>query len=152
MAHPVMYDDADPHFQRVRTLALALPQAQMKVSHGRPAFFTQKVFAYYGASVKASPGLVLPHGGDHHDDGSNYVQYPRAVMVKVEGADVDVLAQDARAFRPAYLASSGWWALDLFGLDPDAAADSDGWTEVAEWIETSYRLTAPARLVRQLDR
>lgn len=122
MAHPVMYDDADPHFQRVRTLALALPQAQMKVSHGRPAFFTQKVFAYDGASVK------------------------------VEGADVDVLAQDARAFRPAYLASSGWWALDLFGLDPDAAADSDGWTEVAEWIETSYRLTAPARLVRQLDR
>ena len=69
MAHPVMYDDADPHFQRVSTLALALPQAQMKVSHGRPAFFTQKVFAYYGASVK------------------------------VEGADVDVLAQDARALN-----------------------------------------------------
>ena len=83
----------------MRALALALPQPQMKVSHGRPAFFTQKVFAYCGASVKASPGLVLPHEGDHHDDGSDYVQCPRAVVVKVEGADVDVLAQDARALN-----------------------------------------------------
>lgn len=53
----------------MRALALALPQPQMKVSHGRPAFFTQKAFAYCGASVK------------------------------VEGADVDVLAQDARALN-----------------------------------------------------
>jgi hypothetical protein len=43
-----MFDHDDPYLGRVRELAQALPGADMKVSHGRPAFFTKKVFAYYG--------------------------------------------------------------------------------------------------------
>ena len=46
MAHPIMFDDADAMLGRVRDPALALPEAGEKVSHGRPAFFTQKVFCY----------------------------------------------------------------------------------------------------------
>ena len=46
MAHPQKFDDGDPVLARVRELALALPDAGEKVSHGRPAFFTTKVFAY----------------------------------------------------------------------------------------------------------
>lgn len=179
MAHPRMYDDGDLHFQRVRTLALALPEARMKVSHGRPAFFTIKVFAYYGTSVKGAPsglgatdsresrearllaadGTPLPPGGVPSEGWSGYLQYPRALVIRAEGSDADVLAQDPRAFRPAYLGTAGWFALDLSGLDPVAERTGDGrgggceegWTEAAEWIEASYRLTAPARCVTMLD-
>ncbi len=47
-----MFDDKDPLLKRVRKLALAFPDANEKVSHGRPAFYTVKVFAYYGGSQK----------------------------------------------------------------------------------------------------
>lgn len=154
MAHPKMYDDGDLHFQRVRTLALDLPEAQMKVSHGRPAFFTTTVFAYYGTSVKAAAAggdTPLPPGGRRSGDWEGYLQYPRALVIKPEGSDLDFLEQDPRAFRPAYLGASGWFAIDLSALDPGADDDDEGWAEVAEWLEASYRLTAPARCVRALD-
>lgn len=35
-----MFDETDPLLARVRGIALALPEAGEKVSHGRPAFFT----------------------------------------------------------------------------------------------------------------
>ena len=44
------------------------------------------------------------------------------------------------------LGRSGWVALDL--PNPVPAGE---WAEVAELIETSYRLVAPKTLVRQLD-
>ena len=138
MPHPVMYDDGDRHFQRVRELALALPEARMKVSHGRPAFYTQKVFAYYGGSVKGPAGT----------GSAGYVEHPRCVMVLPEEEDVVFLEQDPRAFRPAYLGAHGWYGIDLDGLDPQDVA---GWDEVSEWLQSSYRLTAPARLVRALE-
>jgi hypothetical protein len=138
MPHPVMYDDGDRHFQRVRALALALPEARMKVSHGRPAFYTQKVFAYYGGSVKGPAGT----------GGAGYVEHPRCVMVLPEEEDVGFLQQDPRAFRPAYLGAHGWYGIDLDGLDPQ---DDAGWDEVSEWLQSSFRLTAPARLARALD-
>ena len=45
MAHPLMFDEADPLLARVRDLALALPEAAEKVTHGRPTFFTTKVLS-----------------------------------------------------------------------------------------------------------
>jgi len=44
---------------------------------------------------------------------------------------------------PAYLGPSGW-----LGIDLDERTDLD---EVAELLEESYRATAPARLVAELD-
>ena len=52
MTHPIMFDDDDPLLGRIRGLALAFPDAAEKISHGRPAFYTVKVFAYYGGSEK----------------------------------------------------------------------------------------------------
>ena len=52
MAHPQMFDDDDPYLGRVRALAARFPGTAEKVSHGRPAFFTRKVFAYYGGVPK----------------------------------------------------------------------------------------------------
>ncbi|HSN12450.1 MAG TPA: MmcQ/YjbR family DNA-binding protein [Propionibacteriaceae bacterium] len=128
MAHPVMYDEDDPVLARVRELALALPGAAEKVTHGWPAFYTVKVFAYYGGSIKV--------------DG-RYVRHDSSLLVLPEPGEYEALAQDVRVYRPAYLGPYGWLGLDL-GPDTD-------WTEVAELLDASYRITAPRRLVSQLD-
>ena len=44
---------------------------------------------------------------------------------------------------PAYLGPYGW-----IGLDLDETTD---WTEVAELLDASYRLTAPKKLIAELD-
>ena len=67
-----MFDDDDKYLARVRELCLALPESDEKVSHGRPAFFTKKVFAYYGGSVKT---------------GDEWTEYSSAVMVQPDPAD-----------------------------------------------------------------
>jgi len=129
VAHPQMFDDDDPYLAKVRELASALPGTAEKISHGRPAFFTTKVFVYYGGSLKV--------------DGS-WVEHPHAVIVQPDPADRRALIEEARVFVPAYLGPSGWLGVDVDGTDTD-------WAEVAELLDASYRLTAPKRLVAELD-
>ncbi len=128
MAHPLMFDDADPFLARLRRVALTLPDAAEKVSHGRPAFYTTKVFAYFGGSLRV--------------DGE-WEQHEHAVVVLPDAAEREALLHDDRVWVPAYLGPSGW-----LGLDLDAGTD---WAEVAELVESSYRVTAGARRVRRLD-
>ena len=128
MAHELMFDERDPLLARIRMLASRLPEAREKVSHGRPAFFTQKVFAYYGGSVKV--------------DGA-WVQHPQSIVVQADSSEREVLRRMPGSYLPAYLGVSGWTGLDL-GLGTD-------WTEVGELVEESYRMPAPIRLVRLLD-
>ncbi len=129
MSHPLMFDDVDPLLAKLRKITLALPGSAEKISHGHPAFFTKKVFAYFGGSVRN------PSTGQwtHHE---------HSVIVMVEPEDRLALTQDARFFVPAYLGPSGW-----FGLDLHKKTD---WEEVAELVESSYRLTAPPKLIAQL--
>lgn len=128
MAHRLMFDHDDPILARVRRIALSLPDSAEKVSHGRPAFHTTKVFAYYGGALKV--------------DGA-WVQHPQAIVVKPDPGDARALTEDPRAFVPAYLGPSGWLGLDLDG-DTDPA-------EIAELIEDSFRRTASPRSIRRLD-
>lgn len=128
MAHPQMFDDDDPQLVQVRAIALALPGAQEKISHGRPAFFTTKVHCYYGGSV------TVDGRWEAHD---------QAVVLHLPSAETAALQQDPRCFVPAYLGASGW-----IGLDLDARTDAQ---ELAELIEESYRTVAPRRLVAALD-
>ena len=128
VAHPQMFDLDDRFLAQVRRLAGDLPNTGEKVSHGRPAFFTKKVFAYYGGSLKV--------------DGE-WAQHPQSIMVQPDESDRRVLLEDDRTFVPAYLGQSGWVGLDL-------DADTD-WNEVAELLDASYRLTAPSRDVAELD-
>lgn len=100
----------------------------MKVSFGRPAFFTTKVFAYYGGSVRAD--------GD-------WVQHSESLLVQPTELDRAGLLEEPRTFVPAYLGSSGWLGFDL--------DDSTDWSEVGELLAESFRLTAPKRIVAQLD-
>ena len=56
--------------------------------------------------------------------------------------DLDAIEQDERFFVPAYWGPYGWRAIDL---------DDADWGEVAELVEDSFRLTAPKKLVAELD-
>lgn len=129
MPHPLMFDPADPLLARVRALCLAYPEAAERISHGRPNFFTTRTFCYFGGSERAG--------------GAGWIAHDSAVLVKPDPADAPALRQDPRFFVPAYLGPHGWLGLDV-------GADTDG-AELAELIDASYRVTAPARLVRLLD-
>jgi predicted DNA-binding protein (MmcQ/YjbR family) len=128
MAHPLMFDPADPLLARLREVALALPDAAEKISHGHPAFFTTKVFAYFGASQRVD-GVWVPH--------------ERSVVVLADPDERAALVEDPRVYVPAYLGASGW-----LGLDLDERTD---WAEVRELVDASYRLTAGPRRVARLD-
>ena len=129
MTHPIMFDDDDPILARVRELTLAFPDAAEKISHGHPAFFTTKVFAYYGGSVKR--------------DGE-WIRHEHALMVLIDPDEREAMLEQDRCFLPAYLGPSGWLGVDL-------GADTD-WDEIAELLDASYRRTAGVRRVAALDR
>lgn len=126
MAHPRMFDDDDPLLARLRAIALALPGAQEKVSHGRPAFFTRKVFAYYSGSTREEYAAGLDP--------------PRASVLLEPEERLAMLAEGA--VEPAYLGPYGWVAVDLEDAD---------WERVAELVDASFRVTAPKRLVAELE-
>ncbi|GEK85841.1 MmcQ/YjbR family DNA-binding protein [Microbacterium aerolatum] len=128
MTHPLMFSPDDPLLARVREIALTFPEADEKVSHGRPAFFTQKVFCYFGGSQRID---------------EEWVAHDAAIMVRPDADDDPALRQDPRFWVPTYLGPSGWLGIDL-------DEDTD-WQEIAELVDASYRMTAPRRLVKQLD-
>lgn len=124
-----MFGDDDFGLAEVRRIALGFPQAQERISHGRPGFFVSKMFAMYGGSTRETGAMsAVPH----------------CVMVKVDESDRAALQADERFFVPAYLGPSGWLGLDFDRADVD-------WTEVRELVDASYRLVAPRRLVDELD-
>lgn len=120
---------ADPLLEHLRTACLSLPGATEKISHGRPCFLTTKVFAIYGAVTK----------GDHHSG-----RYDASVVFRPDPSEASALREDARFFVPAYWGPYGWLGLDLTIAPVD-------WAEVWELVEESFRMTAPKRLVRELE-
>lgn len=136
MPHPIMFRDDDPVLKQVRGIALGFPEAFEKVSWGRPVFCAPKIFVMYGGSVKT-------------ETKGEYRQFPHSILVKVDESDRRALEQDSRFFYPAYMGPSGWLGLDLAARKKvDWAID---WDEVGELIDASFRLTAPQKLIKQLD-
>ena len=129
MVHPVRFDPDDPLLHRLRRICLALPEAAETVSHGRPTFYTAKVFAIFGGVLK----------GEHVSN-----RYSRSVVVLPDPDEGRALLQEEGSFLPAYLGPSGWVGVDLSEPDTD-------WQQIGEIIEMSYRNTATKRLVRALD-
>ena len=108
---------------RVRAIAMLLPEAEEKPSHGQPTFF---VAGRQFAQLR----------DDHHGDGLT------VVCVKTSGADEQAMLLEAAPetySRPAYLGPSGWVGIDLSG-NPD-------WPLVEDRIARSWELAAPARLL-----
>lgn len=133
MAHPLMFEPDDAILARLRQICLALPEADEKVAHGRPTFFTKKVFAYYGGSVKGE---------------ADREAYGRSLLFAPDPDDRPALLDDDRFFEPAYLGPYGWLGLNF---RPAGSVSKVDWAEVGELVDASYRLTAPARLVKLLD-
>lgn len=129
MTHPRRFDPDDPLLATLRGVCLALPGAAEKVSHGRPAFFTKTIFAIFGGVVKGA-----------HDD----LSLARSLLFRPDADHRDLLLRDDRFVVPAYEGAHGWLCLPLDRGEPD-------WDEVGDLVEESFRMTAPARLVAQLD-
>ncbi len=122
---------ADWLLERVRELALALPEAEERDSHGSPGWRTGgksgKFFAYFS--------------DQHH--GSEHI----ALLVKTDGPDelnALVELQPESYFRPQYYGSAGWIGVILNRPEVD-------WDQVADWLQRSWRAVAPSRLTRLLD-
>lgn len=125
MEHPLLFEDGDPLVARIRTLALALPEAVETLNHGRPSWKAGdkgRAFAVLGASMNRPDTLVF----------------------KPDPAEAPAWREDPRVFVPKYWGPSGWLAIDL-----DRSATD--WSETRELIETSYRQVALRRQLAVLD-
>lgn len=109
--------------ERVRSLALNLPAAAEKLSHGSPGFYVEggKFFAYFT--------------DNHHGDGIT------ALLLKVSGLDEAAMLieqDDSRYFRPKYFGPAGWIGIKL--------TDGPDWTAIEAMMAAAWRLCAPKRL------
>lgn len=123
--------DPDWLLGRVRTLAMELPEAEERESHGSPAWHTGdksgKFFAHFS---------VRHHGVPHI-----------ALLAKTSGPEeMDALIERAPEtfFRPAYYGASGWIGLILNRSDVD-------WSQIEHWLARSWQAVAPKRLTKLID-
>lgn len=117
--------DPEPLLARVRDLALAMPEAAERASHGMPGFHIRdgKFFAYFSH--------------DHHGAKET------SVLVKTTGAEEQAMlieGDPACYYKPPYYGPSGWVAMRVAGADCD-------WDRVADRIAVSWELVAPRRLL-----
>lgn len=124
----------DPEYllERVRQLALALPETHERESHGSPGWRV--------GSQKS--GKYFAHFNDQHH-GSQHVALlaKTSSMDELEGL---VEAQPHAYFKPAYYGASGWIGVILNRPGVD-------WDNVAEWLQRSWRSAAPKKLTTLLD-
>lgn len=113
---------------RLRRLCLKLPEAHEAEAWGAPTFRVRnKLFAMYSAPDT--------HAG----------QGRPAAWVKAAPGNQELMvrAEPKRFFVPPYVGPSGW-----IGVWLDGPVD---WEGLRELLADGYRLTAPKRLVRELD-
>jgi hypothetical protein len=119
---------------RVRKIALALPEVNERLSHGEPCFF-----------VRDKRPLCYFHD-NHNGDGRISLWCPAPPGVQ----DELVAAEPNRFFKPPMSATgvfSGW--LGTF-LDTSGSNKID-WAEIAAIVEDAYRMIAPSKLIAELD-
>lgn len=127
MAHALQFDKDDPVLGQLRSMCLTLPGTDEKISHGRPCFFTKKIFAIFGGASKGP-------------DGESFDQ---SVVFMASDDERPALEQHQSVFVPMYWGPSGWLGYDL--------SESPDWEEVGELVEDSYRLTANKTQIKALD-
>ena len=112
---------------QVDALARELPEVGRKTSHGSP-----------GWSVGGDKGKLFAIIADHHH-GEEAV----GLLVKSSGADEMsglIEAQPDVYYWPKYYGASGWLGIKLNRRDVD-------WEQVSEWLQRSWELAAPRRLL-----
>jgi len=113
---------AEAQIDRVRKLALALPGASEKLSHGEPTFFVAKrVFVMFA--------------NNHHSDGHTAIWIPAP-----PGAQSTMIAEAPDTyFKPPYVGVKGWIGVELTRISND---------QLSELIRQAWQLTAPRALLR----
>jgi hypothetical protein len=107
---------------RVRRLALALPEAAEQEAWGEPTFrVKKKIFAMFAAS------------GNHHGAGRNAIWCNAPLGVQ----EMLVRAEPEKFFVPPYVGPKGW-----IGVTIDAVDD----TELHGLLVQSYCMIAPKKL------
>jgi len=112
---------------RVDELARELPEVGRKTSHGSP-----------GWSVGGEKGKLFAILADHHH-GEEAV----GLLIKASGPDEMsglIEAQPDIYYWPKYYGASGWLGIKLNRRDVD-------WLWVGEWLQRSWELAAPRRLL-----
>ncbi len=113
----------DGALEKLRAICLALPEASEEGGVGNPSFKVRgKIFA-----------MRHPHDGRM----SVWCKAPPGAQGALVHTSPEVF------FVPPYVGHHGW-----VGAWMDADLD---WDQLAELIEESYRMTAPKRLLLQLD-
>ncbi|MDC0886343.1 phosphoribosylglycinamide formyltransferase [Altererythrobacter sp.] len=123
--------DAAWLLERVRALALALPEAEERPSHGSPGWRTG-----------GKNGKYFAHFNDQHH-GEDHI----ALLAKTSGQDElgALIERDPGAFyKPAYYGASGWVGIILNRAGCD-------WSQVEYWLNRSWRAAAPKRLTKLID-
>jgi hypothetical protein len=113
---------AEDHINRVRKIALALPGASEKLSHGEPTFFVAK-------------RTFVMVANNHHSDGHTAIWIPAA-----PGAQAEMIAENPETyFKPPYVVVKGWVGVELPQItDPI----------LTELIHQAWKLTTPKALLR----
>jgi hypothetical protein len=114
---------------RLRKICLALPEAHEVIAWGEPTWRVKnKLFAMFASA------------NNHHGAGTD------SVWCKTPPGNQELMVRDApdRFFVPPYVGPSGWIGVRLGGKSVD-------WDEIADLMRDSYRMTAPKKLLVQLD-
>ena len=121
-------------YERVRRIALALPEVNERLSHGEPCFF-----------VRDRRPLCYFHD-DHNRDGRISLWCPAPPGAQEEM----VAAAPDRFFKPP--ASARGVFSDWFGVYLDLPGDSGvDWKEIAAIVKDAYRIVAPKHLVAEVE-
>lgn len=127
---------SEPELDRVRRIALALPEVTERLSHGAPCFY-----------VRNKRPLCYFHDREFGDDDRCELWCPARPGVQNELVEND----PARFFAPTPSAS-GVFAHWIGVVLDDAHDGRREWDEIEAIIEDAYRLVAPKQLVARLDR
>ncbi len=125
-----------PELDRIRSIALALPEVNERLSHGAPSFF-----------LRDKRPICYFHGSDFASDGRISIWCPSP-----PGGQEELIAADPTVFFAPTPSSSGVFR-DWIGvfLDSREGAEVD-WQDVADVVEDAFRLVAPKKLVVELER
>ena len=110
----------EDHIQRVRRIALALPESTEKLSHGEPTFFVRKkVFVMFS--------------NNHHNDGRIAIWIP----VPIGRQPIMIAEAPEIYFKPPYVGVKGWIGVQLSLINNEI---------LTTLIRQAWKLTAPRAL------
>ena len=119
---------------RIRALALALPEATERVSHGEASWFVRKAPQF--VTMEITTTTIASRSG------------PRPHLGRRQIGSVVIRRGSS---SPPYVGGRGWIGVYLDVPSADETEDEKFWNDVADVVEDAYRTVAPKTLIRKLD-